>query len=90
MLQDLLIPLVEEKKEKEVPRLPFIGNVASILTFLLACIQSLYCVLLQDFLIPLVEEKREKEVPRLPFIGNVASILTFLLACKQSILCVVT
>ncbi|XP_060575028.1 uncharacterized protein LOC132732568, partial [Ruditapes philippinarum] len=38
--QDLLIPLVEEKKEKEVPRLPFIGNISSILTFLLACIQA--------------------------------------------------
>ncbi|XP_045185435.2 uncharacterized protein LOC123543432 [Mercenaria mercenaria] len=38
--QDLLIPLVEEKKEKEVPRLPLIGNISSILTFLLACIQA--------------------------------------------------
>lgn len=38
--QDLLIPLVEEKKEKEIPRLPLIGNISSILTFLLACVQA--------------------------------------------------
>lgn len=42
LTQDLLIPLVGEKMEKEtiVPRLPFIGNIMSILTFLLACLQS--------------------------------------------------
>lgn len=38
--QDLLIPLVEEKREKEFARLPLIGNISTIVTFLLACIQA--------------------------------------------------
>ena len=47
-LQDLLIPLVEDKKEKEVPLLPLVGNITSILAFLLACIQCPFSGYLQD------------------------------------------
>ncbi|KAL4233802.1 Pleckstrin y domain-containing A member 1 [Mactra antiquata] len=39
-IQDLLIPIVEEKTEKEIPKLPLVGNISCILTFLLACLQA--------------------------------------------------
>ena len=48
MLQDLLIPLVEDKKEKEIPLLPFVGNSTSILAFVLACVQCPFSGYLQD------------------------------------------
>ncbi|XP_052811101.1 uncharacterized protein LOC128238855 isoform X2 [Mya arenaria] len=46
--QDLCIPLVSGRGEKSLPQLPLMGNIACMLTFLFACIQSPARGLLND------------------------------------------
>ncbi|KAK3576346.1 hypothetical protein CHS0354_039280 [Potamilus streckersoni] len=64
--RDLTIPFIEEKKEKELPRLPLLGNITSFISFFLACLlcpvqgylQDIWCCAASLILLCLQNDRR--------------------------------